>query len=299
MSSIPPPPLTPDSGERGLATSEPDALVAATLSSWESFIEITSSIDLAAAPPPMVTAIQELGTWPGQERFARLLAEARGETRPSPSTPQEYGGATQQDTVAALRRSRNELEQWVGTDPDWQRTGLSLVSTAMGPLPLLTALHGASYQQVTVLLPVAQQEPQLVGPLLGTAIRALVDTAGAFGARAKTTASIVAASDSGNVGSGVVAENWRTRPVPEAELDSSGPRVHADALTLIRITSGQADVPALYRSGQLRVSDMTGLMRWLPVLEQVPGLPAAAALGKAAKYVATFSSVLSKLRFGR
>jgi hypothetical protein len=44
---------------------------------------------------------------------------------------------------------------------------------------------------------------------------------------------------------------------------------------------------------------MTGLMRWLPVLEQVPGLPAAAALGKAAKYVSAVSSVLSKLRFGR
>lgn len=299
MSSIPPPPLTPDSGERGLATAEPDALVAATLSSWDAFIEVTSSIDLASAPASMVTGIQELGTWPGQERFSRLLAEARGETPQGGSSPREFGGATTTETIAALRRSRQELEKWVNDDPDWQETGLSPVSTAMGPLPLLTALHGGTYQQVTVLLPVAEDEPALVSPLLGTAVRALVDTAGAFGARAKATASIVAASDTGNVGSGVVAENWRTRLVPESDLEAAGPRVHADALTLIRITSGHADVPALYRTGQLRVSDMTGLMRWLPVLEQVPGLPAAAALGKAAKYVAAVSSVLSKLRFGR
>lgn len=299
MSSIPPPPLTPETGERGLATAEPDALVAATLSSWDSFIEITSSIDLAAAPTTMVTAIQELGTWPGQERFARLLAEARGEAPSQPGAAREFGGATTEDTIAALRRSREELQKWVDTDPYWQETGLASVSTAMGPLPLLTALHGASYQHVTVLLPATDEDPTLVSPLLGTAVRALVDTAGAFGARAKATASIVAASDAGNVGSGVVAADWRTRPVPEADLETAGPRVHADALTLIRITSGNADVPALYRSGQLRVSDMSGLMRWLPVLEQVPGLPAAAALGKAAKYVAAVSSVLSKLRFGR
>lgn len=299
MSPIPPPRLTPDSGERGLATAEPDALVAATLSSWDSFIEITSSIDLAAAPPTMVTAIQELGTWPGQERFARLLAEARGEAPQGPAAPREFGGATTQDTIDALRRSREELQRWVEADADWQTTGLAPVSTAMGPLPLLTALHGATYQQVTVLLPAAADDPHVVSPLLGTAVRALVDTAGAFGARARTTASIVAANETGNVGSGVVLENWRTCPVPEADLESAGPRVQADALTLIRITSGNADVPALYRNGQLRVSDMTGLMRWLPVLEQVPGLPAAAALGRAAKYVSAVSSVLSKLRFGR
>lgn len=299
MSSIPPPPLTPENGERGLATAEPDALVAATLSSWDSFIEITSDIDLAAAPTTMVTAIQELGTWPGQERFSRLLAEARGEAPQGPSTPREFGGATTKDTLDALRRSRDQLQQWVDSDPRWQTTGLAPVATAMGPLPLLTALHGATYQQVTVLLPATEDDPGVVSPLLGTAVRALVDTAGAFGARAKATASIVAASDTVNVGSGVVAENWRTRVVAEADLETAGPRVQADALTLIRITSGNADVPALYRSGQLRVSDMTGLMRWLPVLEQVPGLPAAAALGKAAKYVSAVSSVLSKLRFGR
>ena len=299
MSSIPPPPLTPDTGERGLATAEPDALVAATLSSWDAFIEITSSIDLAAAPTAMVTAIQELGTWPGQQRFDRLLAEARGQAPQDPAEPREFGGATTADTLDALRRSRDALERWVDSDPEWQQTGLAAVTTAMGPLPLLTALHGASYQQVTVLLPATEDDPQIVSPLLGTAVRALVDTAGAFGARAKATASIVAASDTGNVGSGVIAENWRTRAVAHAELDNAGPRVQADALTLIRITSGQADVPALYRNGQLRVSDMTGLMRWLPVLEQVPGLPAAAALGKAAKYVSAVSSVLSKLRFGR
>lgn len=298
--SIPPPHLTPKPGERGLATADPDALVAATLAAWDHFITIASDLPAAEADDSVMAAVAEMGTWPGQDRFGQLLAEARGEPVPTSATaPAPPVGAGAAELKSALQRSRQALAQWVDTDPQWQRTGLQPVQTSMGALPFLTALHGASYQQVTALLPLATSQPDIVQPLLPTAVSALVDTAGAFGARAQATASIVAVSDVVTIGSGVRSADWRTATVAEVDLEHAGPRVQADALTLISITAGHADVPALYRGGQLRVSDMTGLMRWLPVLEGVPGLPAAAALGKAAKYVAAVSSVLSKLRFGR
>lgn len=297
--SIPPPHLTPETGERGLATADPDALVTATLASWDHFISITSELLSEHVDEAVMSSVAEMGTWPGQDRFGQLLAEARGEPVAAVETTAPPRGAGTSEITSALQRSRDALARWVDSDPQWQATGLRPVETSMGALPLLTALHGASYQQVTALLPVARAQPQVVQPLLSTAIAALVDTAGAFGARARTTASIVAVSDVTTIGSGVLSEDWRTATIAETDLEHAGPRVQADALTLISITAGHADVPALYRGGQLRVSDMTGLMRWLPVLEGVPGLPAAGALGKAAKYVAAVSSVLSRLRFGR
>ena len=66
------------------------------------------------------------------------------------------------------------------------------------------------------------------------------------------------------------------------------------------ITSGRAaSVPGLYRSGALRVHDLTGLLRLAPVILDAPGIPGAKALGRAAGYMNAVGSVLGRLPFRR
>lgn len=297
MATIPPAVLAPDSDERGLLSSAPEQMVEAINASWTSYLNTIEGLDFATIDSPPLRRIQELGTWPGDEGLSALIAEAAGDQRrTATSTP-----AAEPDksaTLDALQRSFNDFTIWAESDERAQ-TAAGSVSTPLGPLPLLTALHGVSYSQTLTLLPLLGSDDARVRALLPYALSALVDTTGAFAARASTTASLVALTSSGNVGTGADSGAWRTLSL-DAQLVSTpsrlGPRVMADAATLIAVTAGQADVPRAYRSGQLRFAELSGLMRWVPVLEHVPGMPAAAALGRAANYIAGMSGLLS--RFG-
>ena len=56
----------------------------------------------------------------------------------------------------------------------------------------------------------------------------------------------------------------------------------------------------LYRSGDIRVDDLAGLMHLAPALVGVPGMPNLGALATATKWVASTGNLLSRLgRLGR
>lgn len=199
--------------------------------------------------------------------------------------------------LAALRESRDQLALWPDEDPQWLSDGLLPMVTRMGPLPILTALHGGCYQLALTALDLGPLGVAAPPALLDRAVDALVDTTGAFAGRAGVRASIAAKMPHRTVAAGAADGAWTTvRMSPDEE---HGPAVIADAATLLRATSGRSDVPALYRGGDLRLHDVTGLLQWLPVVEQVPGLPGGAALARAGKYLAGVTSLLSKLPFRR
>lgn len=297
MAAIPPAVLAPKPDERGLLSTAPESMISAIQAAWGSYLDTVAGLDFDELKPTDLRNIQDLGTWPGNEGLPALVAEAAGGQRRTATAVPELGG-DKSATLAALQRSLDDFNRWADC-ADRSRTAPGPVTTPLGPLPLLTALHGVSYSQTLTLLPVLGAEDSRVRELLPHALSALVDTTGAFAARAGTTASLVALTSSGNVGTGAEAGAWRTLaldPQLAAEPGRLGPRVMADAAVLIAVTAGQADVPRAYRSGQLRFAELSGLMRWVPVLEHVPGMPAAAALGRAANYISGVSGLLS--RFG-
>lgn len=297
MTAIPPAALAPSADELGLLSADPEAMIARIESAWGSYLDTIAGLDFREVEPERIRAIQDLGTWPGDAGLAAIIAEAAGEERiTATSTPRD--GADKAATLDALQRSLDDFNAWA-LSIDRTQTQAGMVSTPLGPLPLLTALHGVSYSQTLTLLPILDSSDARVRELLPMALPALVDTTGAFAARARATASLVALTASGNVGTGADGGAWRTRLLDSSAASSPGrlgPRVMADAATLIAVTAGVADVPRAYRSGQLRFAELGGLMRWVPVLEHVPGMPAAAALGRAASYISGMSGLLS--RFG-
>jgi hypothetical protein len=297
MAPIPPPALTPQAGESGLLSADPDAMITAIESAWSHYLETVDSLNFPSLDPSHVRAIADLGTWPGNPGLTAIIAEAEGRPRVTATQPPP-DAIDKTATLTALQRSLDDFRQWTNS-PQRDATESVAVTTPLGPLPMLTALHGVSYSQTLTLLPMLGPDDDGVRSLLPYALNALVDTTGAFAARANTSASLVALTASGNVGTGSTAGAWRTRlldPNQVASPSQLGPRVMADAATLIAVTAGQVDVPRAYRSGQLRFAELGGLMRWVPVLEHVPGMPAAAALGRAASYISGMSGFLS--RFG-
>jgi hypothetical protein len=245
------------------------------------------------------SALAELGTWPGSRTLADMRADAAAGradfTAAAPRVPAEPDTG---DLVAALRRSRDSLAQWIDEPAgDWRTEGLRTTPTMLGPLPLLTIIHGASYQMALVALELRRHGIDPPPDLLDTGLNALVDTTGGFAARAGIPASITARVPDRQIGTGAAGTDWCTRDLTSVPAASAGPAVIADVATVLVITSGRADVARLYRSGHLRVHDIQGLLHWLPVLETVPGLPGGATLGRAGRYLGTVSTLLSRLPF--
>lgn len=278
-------------------------LVEATLAAWDAIAACAAEVDPGARTRKSTAgaALAELGTWPGSRTLAQMRADAAaGRTAliAQPTPPEVPAQPTSAELVAALQRSRNSLVEWLD-DPaaDWQTEGLLTTPTILGPLPLLTIIHGASYQMALVAL---ELRPHGVTPpshLLDTGLNALVDTTGGFAARAGVAAAITARVPGRQIGTGAQESHWCTRDLTEVPAPEAGPAVIADVATVLLATSGRADVAGLYRTGSLRVHDVPGLLHWLPVLETVPGLPGAATLGRAGRYLGTVSSLLSRLPF--
>ncbi|MDQ1249092.1 MAG: hypothetical protein QG597_3466 [Actinomycetota bacterium] len=272
-----------------------------TLAAWDALADCAWEVD-PAAPVRKGTAgsaLAELGTWPGSRTLGTMRAEASaGQSEFQASSPQVPHEPTTSELVAALRRSRDSLATWVD-DPtaDWQTEGLRTTPTMLGPLPLLTIIHGATYQMALVALELRSHGVEPPPSLLDTGLTALVDTTGGFAARAGLPASITARVPGRQIGTGADGNDWCTRDLTAVPAAEAGPAVIGDVATVLIATAGRADVATLYRTGSLRVHDIQGLMHWLPVLETVPGLPGAATLGRAGRYLGTVSTLLSRLPF--
>ncbi len=304
MSEIPPPLLQPSPGERGLATADPHALVSTTLAAWDLFSDCALEVDPAAAVRKRTAgqAVAEMGTWPGSRTLTDMLEDARAGRTSMPadaSTPDVPAEPTTAELAAALRRSRDSLAQWVESDPEWEADSLLLTPTMLGPLPLLTAIHGATYPMALIALDLAAADLTAPEALLNTGLNALVDTTGAFAARVSAAASITARVPHRQIGTGAARGDWCTRDVSDAPPNEAGPAVVADVSTVLTVTAGRADVAGLYRSGSLRLHDVPGLLHWVPVVESVPGLPGGAALARAGRYLGGITNLISKLPFRR
>jgi hypothetical protein len=306
-----PPALDPGPDERGLATGDVSLLAEATLRAWDLFLAAAESADLGAPARAHgwtgVDVLLILGDWPENRTLGAIVGDAQaglvGEVDQSGDVARvhaAHAGATPEEAIAAVRRGRESLAAWFADPaapggPD--EVGLLPTRSLLGTLPVLTLLHATTYQVAVSALDLEACGAQVPDELVTTGLRALLDTTGALAARAGVTASLVARTPSVVVGAAARGPAWRTADVAP---DLPGPAIVAEARTILDITSGRAsNVPGLYRSGDLRVVDLPGLLALAPVISDVPGIPGGAALGRALSFMNGVGTLLGRLPFGR
>lgn len=300
-----PPELEPNPHEHGLATGDHGELSAAINRAWQVFeIAVRTEVDLAAPSRKQGWTARELVARLGEWEFGRTLEDMLSEAHDGDADFYDADALDEQvragtadlpddDILDALAVARETTESWL--DSDGPNTwGLVHTSSPLGPLPVLTVMNAMTYQLAVCALDL---EPCGMTPppeLMHIGLAALIDTTGALAARKHTTGSFTAVTPDLIVASGARGGHWRTAFLEE-DLEH-GPGAVAEARTILDVTSGRANVPHLYRTGELHVRDLTGLIRLAPVLEGVPGIPPLGAVGRAMSVVDAVGGLFGRLR---
>lgn len=299
-----PTPLEPDVHEHGLASGDVAAIAASIDRAWALFEDVAAQADLSAASRKYGwsgrAVVAHVGHWEFGRNLADLLAEAHdGDADVVDSDAvearilAETASLPEDRILAALGEARRAAAEWLASDgpATW---GLVHTSSPLGPLPVLTALNAGTYQLALAALDLEPCGATAPVELLEIGMTAMVDTTGALAARKHITGSFTAVTPGRIVGVGARGGHWRTAVLDEDPR--SGPGVVAPARIVLDVTSGRANVPHLYRTGELRVHDLAGLVRLAPVLEGVPGMPPVGAIGRAMQVVDAVGGLLGRLR---
>jgi hypothetical protein len=299
-----PPGLEPDPHEHGLASGDLTALAADIDRAWELFEGVAADVDPdAPSRKNGWTArdlVARLGQWESGRTLTDLLADAHdgdADHYDADAVDEQVREATAElpfeDVRAALSAARTTTREWLGSDGPgtW---GLVHTSSPLGPLPVLTVMNAMTYQLSVTSLDLEPCGATAPEELLGIGLFALIDTTGALAGRKHVTGSFTAVTPERIVGAGSRAGHWRTALLPEDP--DMGPGVLAPTRMVIDATSGRANVGHLYRTGELRVRDLGGLVRLAPVLEGVPGIPPLGAVGRALTVVDAVGGLFGRLR---
>jgi hypothetical protein len=299
-----PDPLEPDPHEHGLATEDVEALAASINRAWELFEEVAAEVDLAAPSRKQGWTARELvakvGEWEFGRRLDDMLRDAHdGEAdfydndRIEEHIRERTADLPDEAILEALGAARATTEQWLASEGPltW---GLVPTSSPLGPLPVLTVVNAMTYQLSITTLDLEPAGGSVPDELMRIGLAALIDTTGALAGRKHVTGSFTAITPELIIGSGARGGFWRT-----TELDEDpqhGPGVVAEMRTILDVTSGRANVPHLYRTGELHVRDLTGLVRLAPVLDGIPGIPPMGAVGRALSVVDAVGGLFGRLR---
>ena len=299
-----PPGLEPDLHEHGLASGDLGALAAAIDRGWELFEVVATEVDPDAPSRKNGWTARELIARLGQWDFTRTLEDVLRDAHDgdadyfdADAMDEEVRTSTADlaytDVLDALSLARTTTAEWLATDGP-QTWGLVHTSSPLGPLPVLTVLNALTYQMCIATLDVEQCGATVPDELLGIGLDALIDTTGALAGRKHITGSFTAVTPERIVGVGSRGGHWRTADLPEDH--NVGPGVVAPTRALIDATSGRSNVGHLYRTGELHVRDLAGLVRLAPVLDGVPGVPPLGAIGRAMTVVDAVGGLLGRFR---
>ncbi len=299
-----PPQLEPDLHEHGLASSDLLALAADIDAAWELFEQVAAAVDPEApSRKPDWTAralIARLGQWDFARTLDDLLRDAHdgdADYFDADAADEEVREATRDlpydDILASLAAARATTADWLASGGP-QTWGLVHTSSPLGPLPVLTVLNAVTYQLSVAALDLEQCGPEAPAALLDVGLAALIDTTGALAGRKHVTGSFLAVTPERIIGVGSRAGHWCTREL-DGELET-GPGVVAPTRAIIDATSGRGNVGHLYRTGELHVRDLPGLLRLAPVLDGIPGIPPLGAIGRAMTVVDAVGGLLGRIR---
>ncbi|HYN55706.1 MAG TPA: hypothetical protein VES03_00770 [Motilibacterales bacterium] len=296
--------LEPDPHEHGLASGDLAALAADIDRAWSLIEQVAADIDPVAPSRKVGWTGRELVARLGQWNFSRTLDDVLRDAHDGDAgffdadamdeeIRTETADLPYEVVRASLSVARTTTAAWLATDGP-RTWGLVHTSSPLGPLPVLTVLNALTYQMSIAALDVEQCGATVPDELLGIGMAALIDTTGALAGRKHITGSFTAITPECIVGVGSRGGHWRTRVLPEDPR--MGPAVVAPTRTLIDATSGRANVAHLYRTGELHVRDIGGLVRLAPVLDGVPGVPPMGAIGRALTVVDAVGGLLGRFR---
>ncbi len=296
--------LCPGPHEHGLASGSLPALADTIDRAWELFEKLAADADMAAPSRRegwnVGDIIGRIGVWDGTTTLADLVRVAH-EGDATFTDPHETDEVVRAITALAspeeirdsIARAREATSRWLATSAPttW---GLVHTSSPLGPLPVLTVVNAMTYQMSIAALDVEVACGPPPEELLDIGLVALVDVTGALAGRKAVTATFTAVTPSVVVGVGSDGGHWRTAIL--AKDTGFGPAAMAPAEVILDVTSGRAPVAHLYRTGELQVRDLSGMIRLAPVLEGVPGLPPLGAVGRAIHVVDAVGGLLGRLR---
>lgn len=272
----------------GLAQTDPAELGDAVVGAWDDFLAVADSADLSRPSRlPGWTgrdACVHLGSWDDHRVMVGLVEAARGGGGTAPADVDAdnerllaaHRDATDDDVRAALRRSRDVIEEWFD-GPEPEELASARVRSSVGELPLLSLVHAGCYElavHALDLAPCGADAPSEF--LLGRGLAALMDVTGALSARSGIDITVTAQTPTGGWSFTSTTTGWATQDVPPGRFDAVG--VAGAAHDLLDASAGRAQVPALLVQRRLKVQELSSFMRLAPLLHEVPGLPGGAVL---------------------
>ena len=301
--------VVPSGGERGLASWEPADIASLVLPSWDAFQEIASTVDMYEASRVTGWTARDLcihlGSWPGSRSLQRMIAEARdhpGAEQSSSDFDQDahneaiieaHADASRDDVLLALADARSDAAAFLAS-PEVDELGQRLVRSVLGPLPLLTMVCAATYELAVHALDLAPAgAPRPPDAMLSAGLASLVDVTGALAARCSISTTAGCLSPEGGWAFASNGPDWLTMDLPDVQTGWSVVDGRADAL--LDASAGRRSVPGLLARREMRLHHVSGLLALAPIVEAVPGLPGASALGGAARHLLGAGRLLRRL----
>jgi uncharacterized protein (TIGR03083 family) len=277
----------------GLLDGGPPAVRARVEQSWNAFLAVAESADLDA--PSRLPGwrghevCSHLGQW-DPDGVSHVLASVRGGPQ-VPGRPRSveadnaalvaaHRGASRDEVLAALRRNRDQLLDWLATD-EAAELGRATAMSPIGPLPLLTATSASSYElavHALDLLPCGAATPDPA--LLRNGLGAVLDVTGHLAHRRGLTITVTATSPDGGWTVHADPGGWTVEPATDG---LTGTGVRAALADLVDATAGRVSVPTLLATRRMTAHDLPGFLRLASLVEDLPGLPGGAALRAASR----------------
>lgn len=299
----------PALGRCGLAETDPTELGEALLRAWDDFLDVVRAPTTDLDRPSRLTGLSgrdvlvHLGEWPDNHVVGAVLSSAaeggHGTSEPPGDGNAEliaaHRDATTEQVVEAVAAARDRLQRFFD-GPEAATWGRALARSTVGPLPVLSLLHAATFELAVHALDLAPcGAPPPPGHLLDRGLAALVDITGSLSARADVDLDLTATSPVGGwrFATGPAARGWTTTCVPPGGFEGVG--VHGPATDLLDTAAGRTSLPQLLLGRRIHVQELSQWLRLAPLLDDLPGLPGGAALASAAAGLSGVAGGLSSL----
>lgn len=295
-------------GPRGLADTDAAELGEQVLACWDAFL------DLVTAPTTDLSRPSRLPRWTGRDVCVHLgahdgtspmqgiLTSARAGDLTDLGSPdagneakvRAHRALSDDEAVAGIVRARDAVEQFLD-GPDLAAYGQTSVGSSVGPLPVLSLVHAATYELAVHGMDLAPcGAPPPSDRLLGRGLASLVDVTGALASKAGVHIVLTASTPTGGWRFRGVEGGWTTEATASGPFDGVG--VTGTAAELLDASAGRVSVPSLLVSRRMVVQDLSSWMRLAPLVAEVPGLPGGAALRGAIGGLGRVSGLLGRFR---
>lgn len=295
-------------GPRGLSDSDPTLLGETVLSCWDAFLDLATAPGVDLSRPSRLPGWSgrdvcvHLGAWDGTTPMDGILDSARrGDLADlgSPDAGNEakvraHRDAGDDEVVQGLVRARDAVEAFL-EGPDLDRHGRTPVGSTVGPLPVLSLVHAATYELAVHgmdLAPCGAPSPSAL--LLDRGLASLVDVTGALASKAGVHFALTASTPDSGWRFTSTAGGWTTEPTPGGAFDGVG--VRGTAAELLDASAGRVSVPTLLMTRRMVVQELPQWMRLAPLVAEVPGLPGGAALKGAISGLSKVGGLLGRFR---